>query len=260
VELFDTTQLALGAALRGATARQAALSDNLANVATPGYRRKDVNFHETLSAAMQDGGDTSAAGFTAQDDTAAPVRADGNSVDVDAENSAGRERARVRRDRQGRRDAHRHPQVRDGRRLMGLFDALGISGSGLTAQRMRMDVTAENLANAQSVGYKRKDVIVQQAPGDGGFGGALASAMGGSSTGGGGGVQVSQITVDNGPGRKVYDPSHPDADKNGYVTLPNVNPVTEMVDLIDSSRAYEANVTAMSTAKQMFTKTLDLLR
>jgi flagellar basal-body rod protein FlgC len=142
---------------------------------------------------------------------------------------------------------------------MGLFDALGISGSGLTAQRMRMDVTAENLANAQSVGYQRKDVVLQQSAGDGGFGGALASAMGGSSTGGGG-VQVAQIVQDKSAGRKVYDPTHPDADKQGYVTLPNVNPVTEMVDLIDSSRAYEANVTAMSTAKQMFTKTLDLLR
>jgi flagellar basal-body rod protein FlgC len=140
---------------------------------------------------------------------------------------------------------------------MGLFDALGISGSGLTAQRMRMDVTAENLANAQSVGYRRKDVVVQEA--QGGFGGALASAM---SAGGAGtaGVEVAQITQDATPGRRVYDPGHPDADKQGYVTLPNVNPVTEMVDLIDASRAYEANVTAMQTAKQMFTKTLDLLR
>jgi flagellar basal-body rod protein FlgC len=142
---------------------------------------------------------------------------------------------------------------------MGLFDSLGISGSGLTAQRMRMDVTAENLANAQSVGYKRKDVVVQQAPGDGGFGGVLAGKMGGSPTAGGG-VEVSQITEDQSAGRRVYDPGHPDADKNGYVTLPNVNPVTEMVDLIDASRAYEANVTAMQSAKQMFTKTLDILR
>ena len=65
---------------------------------------------------------------------------------------------------------------------------------------------------------------------------------------------------DPSPGRRVYDPGHPDADRQGYVTLPNVNPVTEMVDLIDASRAYEANVTAMQSAKQMFTKTLDLLR
>src|SRR4051794_8790314 len=148
---------------------------------------------------------------------------------------------------------------------MGLFDSLGISGSGLTAQRMRMDVTAENLANAQSVGYKRKDVVVREATGDGGFGGtgksvvqdgfsgALKSAMGS-------GVQVEQITQDQSAGRRIYDPGNPAADKQGYVVMPNVNPVTEMVDLIDASRAYESNVTAMQAAKQMFSKTLDLLR
>jgi flagellar basal-body rod protein FlgC len=136
---------------------------------------------------------------------------------------------------------------------MGLFDALGISSSGLTAQRLRMDVTAENLANAQSVGYKRKDVVVREATGDGGFGGALKSAMGS-------GVQVEQITQDQSAGRRIYDPGNPAADKQGYVVMPNVNPVTEMVDLIDASRAYESNVTAMQAAKQMFSKTLDLLR
>jgi flagellar basal-body rod protein FlgB len=88
VELFDTTQLALGAALRGSAARQSALSDNLANVATPGYVRKDVNFHDTLASAMDGGNDPSGLAFAAQDDAAAPVRVDGNSVDVDAENSA----------------------------------------------------------------------------------------------------------------------------------------------------------------------------
>jgi len=140
---------------------------------------------------------------------------------------------------------------------MGLFDSLGISSTGLTAQRLRMDVTAENLANAQSVGYRRKDVVVREAQGGSDFGNVLQSAMGSPA---GKGVEVAQITTDQSPGRKVYDPGHPDADAQGYVTLPNVNPVTEMVDLIDSSRAYEANVTAMQAAKQMFTKTLDLLR
>ena len=88
MELFDTTQLALGAAMRGSTARQAALSDNLANVATPGYVRKDVNFHDALAAAMQDGDKPSDLSFTAQNDASAPIRVDGNSVDVDAENSS----------------------------------------------------------------------------------------------------------------------------------------------------------------------------
>ena len=140
---------------------------------------------------------------------------------------------------------------------MGLFDALGISSTGLTAQRLRMDVTAEKLANAQSVGYRRKDVVVRETAPQNGFGAALAGAMGSPA---GSGVEVTQITQDPSPGRRVYDPGNPAADKQGYVIMPNVNPVTEMVDLIDSSRAYEANVTAMSAAKQMFSKTLDLLR
>ncbi|MGZ4201781.1 MAG: flagellar basal body rod protein FlgC [Thermoleophilaceae bacterium] len=147
---------------------------------------------------------------------------------------------------------------------MGLFDALDISGSGLSAERLRMDVTAENLANAQTTKgangqpYKRKEVVLQEI-GGGGFGAALAGAMGtkGSAAGG---VQVAGIVEDSTPGKQVYDPGNPDANAQGYVTMPNVEPVTEMVDLIGSSRSYEADVTAMQTAKQMFTKTLDLLR
>jgi len=147
---------------------------------------------------------------------------------------------------------------------MGLFGSLDISASALSAERLRMDVTAENLANAQSTRtagggpYRRKEVVTE-ATGDNGFAGALASAR---ASGGGpqGGVRVSGVVEDQTPNRLVYDPSHPDANAQGYVSMPNVNPVTEMVDLITASRSYEANVTAMQTSKQMFTKTLDLLR
>jgi flagellar basal-body rod protein FlgC len=150
---------------------------------------------------------------------------------------------------------------------MGLFDALNISGSGLSAERMRMDVVAENLANAQTTKdasgqpYKRKEVVLQEI-GGGGFGAQLAGAMGAraSTNSGAGGVQVAGIVQDSAPGKQVYDPGHPDANAQGYVTMPNVDPVTEMVDLITASRSYESDVTAMQTAKQMFTKTLDLLR
>ena len=150
---------------------------------------------------------------------------------------------------------------------MGLFDAIDISGSGLSAERLRMDVTAENLANAQTTRtanggpYRRKVVTLQEA-GGGGFDTALAAATSSQSGSGsaGGGVEVSGISEDSAPDRMVYDPGHPDADANGYVRMPNVNPVTEMVDLISSSRAYEADVTAMQAAKSMFSKTLDLLR
>jgi flagellar basal-body rod protein FlgC len=148
---------------------------------------------------------------------------------------------------------------------MGLFDGLDVSATGLTAQRLRMDVTAENLANAQTTRgangqpYRRKEVVLQEIP-QGGFGAQLSSAMNGGGTGGVGGVQVAQIAEDSTPGKLVYDPGHPDANAQGYVRMPNVDTVTEMVDLIDSSRAYEANVTAMQSTKQMLAKTLDLLK
>jgi flagellar basal-body rod protein FlgC len=153
---------------------------------------------------------------------------------------------------------------------MGLFDAIDISGSGLSAERLRMDVTAENLANAQTTRgpnggpYQRKEVVLQTAQPDG-FRTQLAGAMDGVATGMGaaqtpGGVQAAGIVTDATAPRLVYDPGHPDANAQGYVAMPNVNPVTEMVDLIASSRAYEANVTAMQTAKSMFNRTFDLLR
>ena len=147
---------------------------------------------------------------------------------------------------------------------MSLFGAIDISGSGLSAERLRMDVTAENLANAQSTRgadgqpYRRKEVVLRQS-GGGSFEGALSTAMG-SGNAAGQGVEVVAIAEDQTPNRQVYDPGHPDANAEGYVSMPNVDPVTEMVDLIAASRAYEANVTAMQTAKSMFTKTLDLLR
>lgn len=149
---------------------------------------------------------------------------------------------------------------------MSLFGALDVSASGLTAERMRMDVTAENLANAQTTQgangqpYRRKEVVLQEA--GSGFGDALNAAMGPGTRADGGprGVQVAGIVEDATPNRQVYDPGHPDANADGYVEMPNVDSVTEMVDLIAASRAYEANVTAMQTAKSMFTKTLDILR
>jgi flagellar basal-body rod protein FlgC len=149
---------------------------------------------------------------------------------------------------------------------MGFFDSLSISASGLTAERLRMNVTAENLANAQTTHgangqpYRRKEVVLQEVQ-QGGFGASLASAMGASASGARpGGVEVAGITEDQSNFKTVYDPSHPDADAKGYVKMPNVDTVSEMVDLISASRSYEANVTAMQAAKQMFSKTLDLLR
>jgi flagellar basal-body rod protein FlgC len=143
---------------------------------------------------------------------------------------------------------------------MGLFDAFDASGSALSAERLRMDVTAENLANAQSTRtangqgpYQRKEVVLQEA--GSGVGASFADSLQAAR-----GVRVAGIVTDPTPPRRVYDPGHSDADAQGYVTMPNVNTVTEMTDLIGASRAYEANVTAMQTTKQMFARTLDLLK
>ncbi|MGH2916512.1 MAG: flagellar basal body rod protein FlgC [Solirubrobacteraceae bacterium] len=146
---------------------------------------------------------------------------------------------------------------------MSFFDAIDVAASGLTAERTRMDVTAENLANAQTTNgpggqpYQRQEVVLQQVGGNQ-FQTTLAGAMGAAQTPGG--VQVAGIVSDPTPDQLVYDPGHPGANAQGYVRMPNVNPVTEMTDLIDESNSYQADVTAMNTAKQMFTKTLELLK
>jgi flagellar basal-body rod protein FlgC len=146
---------------------------------------------------------------------------------------------------------------------MALFSALTISASGLTAQRLRMDVTSANLANAQSTQtpeggpYRRQDVVLQEQTG-GSFAGALAGALGGPG-GEPAGVEVAAIIPDTTPLRQVYEPGNPQANAQGYVEMPNVNPVEEMTDLIDASRSYQANVTAMQTTKQVFSKTIELL-
>lgn len=133
----------------------------------------------------------------------------------------------------------------------GLFAPFDISASGMAAERLRMQVIAENLANANSTKgadgqpYRRKSVVLQEAPQ---FNSVLA------------GVEATGIVEDTRPGRRIKDPTNPDADKDGFVTLPNVDSVTEMVDLITSQRGFEANVQAMNDAKQMFQKALDILR
>jgi flagellar basal-body rod protein FlgC len=148
---------------------------------------------------------------------------------------------------------------------MGLFDAIDIAGSGLSAERVRMDVTSENLANAQTTRtasgqpYQRQEVVLQQV-GSGDFGATLAGAMGTQGSQPPGGVEVAGIVADKTPDQLVYNPGSPEANAKGYVKMPDVNTVTEMVDLISESRSYQSDVTAMQTAKSMFTATLGLLK
>jgi flagellar basal-body rod protein FlgC len=148
---------------------------------------------------------------------------------------------------------------------MGLFDAIGIAGSGLTAERIRMDVTAENLANANTtkaangLPYQRQEVELEQV-GSSGFGSALSGAIQQAGAAAPGGVRVNGIVADATPDQQIYDPGNPEANAQGYVKLPNVSTVTEMTDLISESQSYQSDVTAMQTSKSMFTATLGLLK
>lgn len=148
---------------------------------------------------------------------------------------------------------------------MDITDTLAISVSALDAQRHRLNVIASNLANAQSTHteqggpYRRRDVVFQAAPIAPKFPRALAKA-GGPAADGLQGVRVARIIEDQKPGKSIYEPQHPDADKQGFVQMPNVNVMEEMVNMISASRAYEANVQAISTARTMWNRALDIGR
>jgi flagellar basal-body rod protein FlgC len=151
---------------------------------------------------------------------------------------------------------------------MGLFDALDVSASGLTAERLRMDTIANNLANANSTKGAdgkpfERQVVELGARGatGGGTGDASFATFGGFQVAqGGSGVQAVGIVSDKTPGKKVYDPGNPDADRKGYVTMSNVNPVTEMVDLITATRGYEADTTAIKAVEGMAQHAMDVIR
>ncbi|WFR54985.1 flagellar basal body rod protein FlgC [Anaerocolumna sp. AGMB13025] len=144
---------------------------------------------------------------------------------------------------------------------MSLMDGLNISASGMTAQRLRMDIISQNIANVKTTRdengqvYRRKMVVFAE-KGTEPFAAVLNSKTG---TRAGNGVKVTEITEDKKtPLNMVYDPSHPDADKDGYVAYPNINTVTEMTNLIDASRSYEANITAFNATKNMALKGLEV--
>ena len=148
---------------------------------------------------------------------------------------------------------------------MSMFSSFDVNASGMTAQRLRMDVISENVANANTTRtndgtpYRRKVVTFSEKAdtGIGSFSRVLGNVS--SSYCIGKGVKVSNISEDHTTEMKmVYDPAHPDADENGYVTYPNVNIVTEMTNLIDASRAYEANATAFNASKSIALKGLEI--
>jgi|SRR5277367_2137645 flagellar basal-body rod protein FlgC len=145
---------------------------------------------------------------------------------------------------------------------MSLFSVLSVSASGMSAQRTRAELLVENLANSETTRtpeggpYKRKDVVFSSQPQTSPFGAVFQTEMSGGVTG----VQVSDVIEDPRGGDKRYIPGHPDADRDGYVTFPRVDPTTDMVDLLGASRGFEANIAAMTAIKNMITYSIDLLK
>lgn len=162
---------------------------------------------------------------------------------------------------------------------MNLFGVMNVSGSALQAERLRAEVVASNMANANTTStpeggpYRRREVVFESAAVDqGGLQGAFPNTFGGSfanhlisasnaeANGDIGGVKIAAVVSDNSPGMRRYDPGNPDADKSGYVTYPDINPLTEMVDLMSATRSYDMNSSAVQATKNMISASIDILK
>ncbi|MEO8659307.1 MAG: flagellar basal body rod protein FlgC [Bryobacteraceae bacterium] len=145
---------------------------------------------------------------------------------------------------------------------MSLFSVLSVSASGMAAQRTRAALLVENLANSETTRtpnggpYRRKDAVFSSEAVGSEFGSELDAQMRPQMTG----VSVSQIQVDTREPERRYLPGHPDADKDGYVSMPRMNPAEDMVDLMNATRSFQANVSAMSAIKDMIQHSIDLMR
>jgi len=145
---------------------------------------------------------------------------------------------------------------------MSLFSLMSVSASGMAAQRVRAGLLVENLANAETTRtaeggpYKRKDAVFAAEPAESPFGSVFANEAGMDGTG----VRVDEVVVDQREPERRYLPGHPDADAEGYVSFPRMNPAEDMVDLMSAARGYQANVAAITAVKDMIQRSIDLLR
>jgi flagellar basal-body rod protein FlgC len=143
---------------------------------------------------------------------------------------------------------------------MSLFSALSVGASGMAAQRARAELLVENMANAETTRtpeggpYRRKDAVFESTSVESPFSSVFSTQLNAPT-----GVTVSDIVTDNSEPERRYLPGHPDADKDGYVAFPKMNPAEDMVDLMDSARTYEANVAAIGAVKDMIQRSIDLL-
>jgi flagellar basal-body rod protein FlgC len=145
---------------------------------------------------------------------------------------------------------------------MSLFSSLSVSASGMSAQRTRAELLVQNLANSETTRtpeggpYRRQDAVFQSAPQTSPFSAIFQTEM----TDGVKGVEVADVIEDPSAGEKRYQPGHPDADPDGYVAFPNVNPAEDMADLLSAQRGYEGNVAAMTAIKDMILRSIDLMK
>jgi flagellar basal-body rod protein FlgC len=145
---------------------------------------------------------------------------------------------------------------------MSLFSVLSVSASGMAAQRTRAELLVQNLANSETTRtpdggpYRRQDAVFQSAPQTSPFSAVFQTEMGPGVSG----VEVSEVTEDSGEPDKRYMPGHPDADQDGYVAFPKLNPSEDMVDLLSAQRGFQANVAAMTAIKDMLNHSIDLMR
>lgn len=146
---------------------------------------------------------------------------------------------------------------------MSFLSSMNISASAMTAQRLRLDIASENIANIDTTrteagGPYRRKMVVLESKNENNFRRTLMNVAGISRQQSTGGVRVSQIVEDTSPFKPVYNPEHPDADENGYVQMPNVDLIKETVDSMSATRSYEANITAFNAIKMMASKALEI--
>ena len=145
---------------------------------------------------------------------------------------------------------------------MSLFNLLSVSASGMSAQRKRAELLVENMANAETTRtpeggpYRRKDAIFESDPQSSPFGVAFQRELRNGPVG----VKVAEIVEDTREPERRYQPNHPDADEKGYVAYPNINPAEDMVDLLNATRSYHGNVSAMQAVKDMLHRSIELMK
>jgi flagellar basal-body rod protein FlgC len=145
---------------------------------------------------------------------------------------------------------------------MSLFSVLSVSASGMAAQRTRAELVVQTLANSETTRtpeggpYRRQDAVFQSAPQTSSFSAIFQTEM----TDDVKGVEVAEVIQDPSEGEKRYQPGHPDAGKDGFVTYPNVNPAEDMVDLLSAQRGFQGNVAAMTAIKDMIQRSIDLMK